>query len=291
MAEMRIGTSERAIRWTTILSVIILAVIAAIVSYKHMYVLVRRYGEASWTAALLPVSVDGMIVASSMSLLLDSRCGRRSGFLPWELLIIGSTASLAANVAVAEPSAIGRLIAGWPSCALIGSYELLMRQIRRTSVQSKMLEGASACPPPEVATAAELEAEEPHMWSAATTGPAYESPTSPTISYQLHTDGRADFVGTSGGHRRDPTDTVRSAYLPARGASDGRDAGIQQQAWHWANANRTPHGDLPSGKAIARRFGRSERWGRLVKQAGITGRLPEAAGLRAQASVTAPTRG
>lgn len=68
--------------------------------------------------------------------------------------------------------------------------------------------------------------------------------------------------------------------------SDGRDAGIQQQAWYWANANRTPHGDLPSGKAIARRFGRSERWGRLVKQAGITGRLPdvEAAGLKIQAS-------
>jgi hypothetical protein len=36
-------------------------------------------------------------------------------------------ASLAANVAVAEPTAIGRVIAAWPSFALIGSYELLMR--------------------------------------------------------------------------------------------------------------------------------------------------------------------
>jgi hypothetical protein len=27
-------------------------------SYKHMYLLVRRYGETSWTAALLPVSVE-----------------------------------------------------------------------------------------------------------------------------------------------------------------------------------------------------------------------------------------
>lgn len=108
MAQTRVGGTDRAIRWTTILSVIVLAVIAALVSYKHMYLLVRRYGETSWTAALLPISVDGMIAASSMSLLLDSRYGRRSGVLPWALIIIGSAASLAANVAVAEPSAVGR---------------------------------------------------------------------------------------------------------------------------------------------------------------------------------------
>jgi len=133
MAERRTCGAERAIRLTTTVSVVGLAAIAALVSYKHMFLLVRRYGEESWTAALLPVSVDGMIAASSMSLLLDSRFGRRSGLLPWTLLILGSTASLAANIAVAEPSLVGRLIAGWPSCALSGSYELLMGQISHTA--------------------------------------------------------------------------------------------------------------------------------------------------------------
>lgn len=37
---------------------------------------------------------------------------------------------LAANVAAAEPSVIARVITAWPSFALIGSYELLMRQVR-----------------------------------------------------------------------------------------------------------------------------------------------------------------
>lgn len=110
--------ADRLVRWTTTVSVVVLAVIAAIISYKHMFVLVHRYGERSWTAALLPISVDGMIAASSMSLLASSRQGQRSGLLPWVLLVIGSAASLAANVAVAEPSAVGRLIAAWPSCAL-----------------------------------------------------------------------------------------------------------------------------------------------------------------------------
>jgi len=121
---------DRWIRRTTMASVVLLAGIAAVVSYRHMHTLALEHGETPWTAALIPLSVDGMIVASSMSLLLDSRCGTRSGPLPWALLLIGSTASLAANVAVAEPTLYGRVIAAWPSLALIGAYELLMRQIR-----------------------------------------------------------------------------------------------------------------------------------------------------------------
>jgi len=126
-------TASPADRRTTTASVLLLAGIAAVVSYRHMHVLALDHGEPAWTAALIPFSVDGMIIAKKMSLLLDSRYGTRSGVLPWALLLIGSTASLGANVAVAEPSLYGRLIAAWPSFALIGAYELLMRQIRHAA--------------------------------------------------------------------------------------------------------------------------------------------------------------
>jgi len=56
--------------------------------------------------------------------------------LPWALLVAGSVASLAANVAVAEPTLIGRVIAAWPSFALTASYELLTGQVRRSSGQA-----------------------------------------------------------------------------------------------------------------------------------------------------------
>src|SRR5215471_17703435 len=118
------------IGWTTIGCVALLAVIAGTVSYLHMHELVAEHGQPGWVAALTPLSVDGMIVAASTALLADSRSGGRGGLLPWALLVIGSVASLAANVAVAEPTVTGRVIASWPSFALIGSYELLMRQIR-----------------------------------------------------------------------------------------------------------------------------------------------------------------
>jgi hypothetical protein len=78
-----------------------------------MHALVARHGQPGWVAVLTPFSGDGMIVAALTTLLADSRTGRRGGVLPWALLVAGSVASLAANVAVAEPTLIGRAIAAW----------------------------------------------------------------------------------------------------------------------------------------------------------------------------------
>jgi hypothetical protein len=125
--------SDRWIGWTTTGCVALLALIAATVSYLHMHMLVEAHGQPGWVAALTPFSVDGMIVAASTTLLADSRSGSRGGILPWALLVIGSMTSLAANVAAAEPTATGRVIAAWPSFALIAAYELLMRQVRHTA--------------------------------------------------------------------------------------------------------------------------------------------------------------
>src|SRR6266567_221575 len=125
--------ADRWIRWTTTGCVALLALIAGTVSYLHMHVLVELHGQPGWVAALTPLSVDGMIVAASTTLLADSRAGERGGVLPWALLVVGSAASLAANVTVAQPTVAGRVIAAWPSFALIGAYELLMRQVRRSA--------------------------------------------------------------------------------------------------------------------------------------------------------------
>ncbi|MFC0861635.1 DUF2637 domain-containing protein [Sphaerimonospora cavernae] len=121
----------RRIQRTTIAGVFLLAAIAAVVSFRHMHELCLRHGEDYLAAVLIPLAVDGLIVVASMSILLANRYGSRGGLLAWSLLVVGSLASLGANVAVAEPSLIGRIIAAWPSLALIGSYELLMSQIRR----------------------------------------------------------------------------------------------------------------------------------------------------------------
>src|SRR5690348_10662265 len=130
------GSADRWIRMTTTGCVALLALIAGIVSYLHMYTLVELHGQPGWVVTLTPFSVDGMIVAASTTLLADSRAGERGGVLPWtgRYWVVGSVASLAANVAVAQSTAAGRVIAAWPSFALIGAYEMFMRQVRRSAV-------------------------------------------------------------------------------------------------------------------------------------------------------------
>ena len=148
------GGADRSIRWTTIGCVAFLALIAGTVSYLHMHLLVELHGQPGWVAALTPLSVDGMIVAASTTLLAESRSGGKGGVLPWALLAVGSVASLAANVAVAEPTLIGRVVAAWPSFALTASYELLTRQVRRGSVPAASAVSRPQRPRPAAASAA-----------------------------------------------------------------------------------------------------------------------------------------
>ncbi|PZG48848.1 hypothetical protein C1I98_12360 [Spongiactinospora gelatinilytica] len=135
---------DRWIQRTTTAGVLLLAFIAAVVSFRHMHQLCLRHGEDPLAAVLIPLAVDGAIVVASMSILLAGRYGSRGGLLAWGMLVVASLASLGANVAVAEPSLIGRIIAAWPSAALIGSYELLMMQIRRLAAMSGVIDAGGA---------------------------------------------------------------------------------------------------------------------------------------------------
>jgi hypothetical protein len=82
-----------------------------------------------WRSWLLPVSVDGLAVAASMTMLVRRRAGLPAGALAWAALLLGLGASLAANVAAADPTVAGRLVAAWPPVALLLAYELLMQQV------------------------------------------------------------------------------------------------------------------------------------------------------------------
>jgi hypothetical protein len=115
------------VRRVTTASVLAVALVAAVASYEHMRALAELAGEG-WRSRLLPISVDGLAVAASMTMLVRRRAGLRSGVLPWVALLLGLGASLAANVAAAEPTVVGRLVAAWPPVGLLLSYELLLQQ-------------------------------------------------------------------------------------------------------------------------------------------------------------------
>ncbi len=78
------------------------------ISCRHGYELVISHGESGMTARLVPFTVNGLILAASLVLLADRRNGRRSGWLPWTALAIGTTASLAANIATADTGTVSQ---------------------------------------------------------------------------------------------------------------------------------------------------------------------------------------
>ncbi len=116
---------DRATRIVTGLTVAGLAGVAGAISFAHMAALAVEHGQTGWKSGAFPVSVDGLELVSSLYILAQHRAGRRSGVLPWAALLVGTAASLAANVAVGGHDPVGRALAGWPAISLLVSIKML----------------------------------------------------------------------------------------------------------------------------------------------------------------------
>ena len=119
-------------RMTAILGVATVAATAAVISFSHVQALARAAGEPELTAWLLPLSIDGAIAAAAAVVLADSKAGRRTTFLTWLMLALGLAASLAANIASAQPTWTARAVAAWPPIALALGIEVLASMSRRS---------------------------------------------------------------------------------------------------------------------------------------------------------------
>jgi len=127
------AAGDRAIRVLTATAVLLVAAIAAVVSFVHIEHLAVTHGQTQLAAWLLPVSVDGTVAAASLSMLWAARTGMGTPWLARVMLVLGVTATLAANVAYGASFGLaGELLSGWPAVALVGSVEMVLSTIRRT---------------------------------------------------------------------------------------------------------------------------------------------------------------
>jgi hypothetical protein len=117
--------TDRLTRAATVLVVAALAVAAGAISFSHMSALALAHGQLGWKSTAFPVSVDGLELVSSLYILAQRRARRGAGLLPWAALVVGTVASLAANVAVGGADPVGRALAGWPAISLLVSIKLL----------------------------------------------------------------------------------------------------------------------------------------------------------------------
>ncbi len=86
-------------RTATTVAVIVVAGIAAAISFVHIETLVVRYGQPLAAAVMLPVSVDGTVATASLAMLRSARTGLSTPWLARTMLVLSVLATLAANVA------------------------------------------------------------------------------------------------------------------------------------------------------------------------------------------------
>ena len=128
-------SGDRVIRFATAAVVCAVAAFAAVVSYSHIYGLGRARGQDGTAARLLPLSVDGLILAASLVLLHEARNDRDAPALARFMLWLGISATIGANIAYgARYGLLGALISAWPAVEFIGAVEIAMQQVRRARV-------------------------------------------------------------------------------------------------------------------------------------------------------------
>jgi Protein of unknown function (DUF2637) len=118
-------------RFVTALAVLVVAAVAGLISFGHVEVLALTSGQTLVAARCLPVSIDGLVVASSMVLLDYARRGIPAPVLARVLLGLGVAATLTANAAAgASHGVAGVAVSMWPAVAFIGSAEAFLTLVR-----------------------------------------------------------------------------------------------------------------------------------------------------------------
>jgi hypothetical protein len=109
----------------------LVAVIAGAASWEHIASVAYGAGERAWVAYSLPAAIDGLIVVGVAALLEDRARGLRSRWRARTAVVAGVLATLAANIASAEPTVTARLVAVAAPVSFLLAVEVLTRPGRQ----------------------------------------------------------------------------------------------------------------------------------------------------------------
>ncbi|GAA1516692.1 DUF2637 domain-containing protein [Sphaerisporangium rubeum] len=116
--------------------VLVLAAIAAVGSFDHISKLAAKHGQIEWRAWAVAVCIDLMCVMAAREIQRDKRTGRRRhGPLSWPSVVLagGITLTLAANLAEADPTPWGWIVAATPAGAFLIAMSMLERRAGHTA--------------------------------------------------------------------------------------------------------------------------------------------------------------
>ena len=111
--------------------VVVLAAIAGAGSFTHIHDTAAEHGQGGAMAWAIAVCVDLTCVMAARERQRDKKAGRRRrGPVSWPTLVLGGgvVLSLAANLAQADPSLWGRIVAATPAGAFLVAVSMLERR-------------------------------------------------------------------------------------------------------------------------------------------------------------------
>lgn len=130
-------TGDKLTRYGTAAAVLVVAAIAAVISFVHIEHLAITHGQVWLASILLPLSIDGTVAAASLVMLRAARATLPTPPLARLMLALAVVATLAANIGYGLPFGLaGALLSGWPAVAFIGCAEMAIGMVRRVAKQS-----------------------------------------------------------------------------------------------------------------------------------------------------------
>jgi len=106
---------------------VILGGIGAAAGFTHTHDWALSHGQTGWLAWATAVVIEGMAVVAGFEIHHDRAAGR-SFTLPATVLVFGVLVQMTAQVAEAEPTPAGWLVAAMPALGFLAVVKLLMRR-------------------------------------------------------------------------------------------------------------------------------------------------------------------
>lgn len=145
----------------------LVAAVAGFASYRHIYDVATDAGEHQGVAAVLPLAIDGLILVATLAMLDDKRQQRRPRTSARVALVFGILATLAANIASANPTVTARLVAAVPAVSFLLAVEVLARSGKPLPVENVLpVEPVTSPTPPDDVTPAVTRARAKSLTSA-----------------------------------------------------------------------------------------------------------------------------
>ncbi|WP_051111547.1 DUF2637 domain-containing protein [Sciscionella marina] len=150
---MAVVNRERWLRWLQTTVMVVLGGIGGAAGFTHTHDWAQAHGQTGWLAWADAVVIEGMAVVAGLRLHHDRTVGNPIRF-PAAVLAVAFIVQMISQVALAEPSAAGWLVAAMPALGFLIVVKLALRPSRGNAVETPVPQPETVQPatPPELVT-------------------------------------------------------------------------------------------------------------------------------------------